>query len=137
MVMYCVFKSRYTCKKLSLSIAFSQSRLFCSFWYGKFVYLNLLRCYDEFLVQWLCLFVWNMLFIWRVFHQDKTGRREMDAAKCQTVFLSEYVLSVFTNAAKLDTVAYLWGKLLGKMWFLPYFGLFPHQINLWFAHMNS
>lgn len=41
------------------------------------------------------------------FYQDKIGRREMDAAKCQTVFLSEYVLSAITNAAKLAKVGFL------------------------------
>lgn len=40
----------------------------------------------------------NLMFIWCVFfcfNQENVGKREVDAADCKTVYLSEYVIISF------------------------------------------
>ncbi|KAL0456861.1 UNVERIFIED_CONTAM: hypothetical protein Slati_1025300 [Sesamum latifolium] len=46
---------------------------------------------------------------------EKVGKREMDAAKCQTVFLSEYVVFAFINSRSMAVyVGYVWSLDLSE-----------------------
>lgn len=44
------------------------------------------------LVQVFASFVKFCLICWLCFFQDNVGRREVDAADCKTVYLSEYAI---------------------------------------------
>lgn len=43
------------------------------------------------------MFLIGIDFLWLCFAQENVGRREVDAADCKTVYLSEYAIPYYKN----------------------------------------